>query len=181
MRGGGFGGGGVLDAIYFFNTGKIFLYLGGAFGIEPISYFRSTSARTTNLSGGLIYNINSPSEWSGLGYSSSFPISFARILGRAFAGKNGAYGALMQLAKLENLGKYNHTLQFSNFSSGPAAIKVGSKSSTFSTDVGWLLDPIDINQLASEGGTYLSGVASQISSTATALKANFANSLKIFN
>jgi RHS repeat-associated protein len=181
LRGGGFGGGGVLDAIYFFNTGKIFLYLGGAFGIEPISYFRSASAKTTNLSGGLLYNINSPSEWSGLGYSSSFPISFARILGRAFAGKNGAYGALMQLAKLENLGKYNHTLQFSNSSSGPAAIKVGSKSSTFSTDVGWLFDPIDINQLASEGGTYLAGVASQISSTATALKANFANSLKIFN
>jgi RHS repeat-associated protein len=181
LRGGGFGGGGVLDAIYFFNTGKIFLYLGGAFGIEPISYFRSASAKTTNLSGGLLYNINSPSEWSGLGYSSSFPVSFARILGRAFAGKNGAYGALMQLAKLENLGKYNHTLQFSNSSSGPAAIKVGSKSSTFSTDVGWLLDPIDINQLASEGGTYLAGVTSQISSTATALKANFANSLKIFN
>lgn len=178
IRARGFGGGGVANIIYFFGSQKMYLYLGGSIGIEPVSYFKSRQGVTKSLSIGSVFGISDPGQWSGLGFSATLPLRFARLLGRAFAGKNGAYGALMQLARLESaVSSQNVVVQFSNSTAGPSAISVGFRSSTFATDVGWLGNPIDMSQLASRSDIYLDDAISKVRSIASGVKANFSNAL----
>ena len=178
----GFGAGAVTNFLYFFNTEKMYVYSGGAAGLEPISFFGSRRSLTTNIALGLVYNISSPNEWSGFGFSSTFPPRFAKHLGRILAGKNGAHGALLQLARLESSTRSsNLAIQVANSTSGASAISIASKSSTFATDVGWLGQPIDVNSLASQAGTYLSDTISKVKSEALRIRDNFGNSIDRLN
>jgi hypothetical protein len=176
----GLGGGGVADVIYFFDTDKAYLYGGGAIGLEPISYLGSRRGLTTNLAAGLLFNINSPGDWAGHGFFATFPLRFSRILARAYAGKNGAYGALLQLAKKESLGGFsNISFQFANSTSGAAAIRVGAKSSTFATDYSYLSDPVELGDLAARTGQFFGSLAQQIRSTARTISSDFGNALDL--
>lgn len=163
--GGCFGGG--LDVIFHFKTGHFYLYGTAEGGFSPLSYLKAFRAApfSSSVTGGLLWNLKSPDEWSGTGYTATWPASASFLLARAMGRTNPMWGALSQLAKREHNVKWSDfVVQIGVSTSGPAALKFGIRSNSFSAEGCLASAPVDMNSACAKQiqdmGVDLSALAS---------------------
>lgn len=98
---------------------------------------------------GLVANITDPGEWSGWGASTTLPVGAAfaaRLLPPSVGGK-GLNGFLQKLAYMNNRNRLDGIVQVGFSTSGPAYVKGGLWSNSFSMEFGWLSDPMSAREI----------------------------------
>jgi hypothetical protein len=156
----GFGAEVGFDLILDFSTWKLYAFVYGSIGFTPLSYFENFRGQTgLSVAAGVIYNMNSIDEWSGGSVCATWPLSIIHLLPKAMFSKWKMWGALTQLAKQEhNLRTNDMVLQADISNSGPAAIKIGMSSNTFSWQGGLTSRPIDLQEVGESLGELLAPI-----------------------
>ena len=127
-----------IDFIWDNRKKELWGFLGGEFGLNPITRFRRHAGSSCCAStAGLIWNMKSPRQFNGGGAAATFPLSAARLFARLSIFKQvPMYNTMTRLADL-SLRRRGWNLQFgiSGFSrTGPAFLKIGP-GSDFSAEV----------------------------------------------
>ena len=149
------------DLIYEFKSKRVFAFADFSVGLNPISYFKAfRNVVSPSISAGLVYDLRSPSEWSGSGLTATWPGAATPALLSAFGRVDASWGAMSQLAKREhNLKWSDYSIQLSSSSSGPGAIKFALRANSFTSEASFTSDPIDLSQLGESAADALQGIS----------------------
>ena len=143
--GSGLVGEGGVDILWLPKRGAdgLFFFAEGELGLAPTVSSKTTF--TPSVTFGVVANISDPNEWSGGGASTTLPIgaaAAARLVFRGVGGQGGLSGFLEKLAYMNNRSQLHEVLQIGFSSSGPAFIKGGLRSNSFSMEFGYGSSPI---------------------------------------
>jgi hypothetical protein len=89
----------------------------------------------------LAWNVSSPADLSGLGFSAVWPMQAFSTLSKVFGGQKDPFSSLTYLARLANHTTIRHMTAVFGFSpSGAAYFEVGPRSNSFSSLVSYAGD-----------------------------------------
>ncbi|MCP4657328.1 MAG: RHS repeat protein, partial [bacterium] len=118
------------DAVYEFDSGKIWVGLTAEFGLHPLSIFAKHRSAGTGITGGFIVGMDSPRELTGRGSTATWPMSIIHLMPGALFSRNKAWGLLSQLAKRAK-GRSGWTASFGFSTTGPSMFQIGLRSNDF--------------------------------------------------
>jgi len=134
-------------------TGKVWGYGFFGPGLSPITLFKNFRRPGYTVAAGLVWNLNDPSDWSGSALGASLPWGVLHLLPSATFRSSKMWGAMTQLAKREkNVSRSDLSIQIGVSTSGPVALKVATRTNSFSAGVGWASDAVELGDISSLTG-----------------------------
>jgi RHS repeat-associated protein len=146
-------------------NGRFIAYVGWAAGLAPVSYFRSQrNAWSVGVTGGVIFGMDSLDQWSGPGITATVPSSVIGLIPKAMLNSDKMFYAIRQLSKRTlNTTAKDKVWQMS-LSGGAAALKIGFRANSFTSEASYAFGPYDIGSLLNQGASWAEGVMGRLSS-----------------
>jgi RHS repeat-associated protein len=161
----GFSGGGGADIIYDKKSGKWWVSLVLEGGLDPLSVFAKWRDGGFTVTGGPIFNMSSPSQFSPISATALWPMAVLHLM-PGIGGSSGVWGAMCEFAK-KATNREGWTVGFGFNTGGPAYFTVGPSYRMFSSMISYGSDFVPQDEIESGVRNLLSGVVSSVQALST--------------
>ncbi len=143
-----------ISGMFYYDFNQKSLYFLGTIeaGLAPISIFKKQGGFGGVLSVGFAFNAQGPSDFSGLGFSATWPAVMAKTV--VPKKLSGWYYFLTAMSARNSMGtqlsKSSGVLQYGYSTSGAAYISFGARYNSFAATVGCTSDPILLGEIPAD-------------------------------